>query len=58
LKLRDQSAATAVIDLAVAIAVFAKFHGHGPFDSLPTSLLDVVLVVLLLGGLREGLIGF
>ena len=47
-----------MIDLAVAIAVLAKFHGHGPVDALATSLLNVDLVVLFRGGFRKSFIRF
>lgn len=52
-----QLAAGAVVDLAVAIAVFAKFHGHGPLDALAPAFSHVGAVVLLRGGFCEGLVG-
>lgn len=47
-----------MVDLAVAIAVLAKFHGHGPLDALTTSLLNVALVVFFRGGFRKSFVRF
>ena len=46
-----------MVDFSVAVAVFAEFHGHGPFDPLPAAFFDVGIVVLLPGGFGEGLVG-
>jgi len=47
-----------VVDLAVAIAVFAELHGHGPLDALAATFLNVGAVGFLLGGFGEGLVRF
>lgn len=47
-----------MIDLSVSVAIFAEFHGHGPFDALAATFLDVRAVGFLLGGFGEGLVGF
>ena len=55
---RIAASAAAVVDLAVAVAVFAEFHGHGPFDALAATFLNVGVIVLLLDSFGKGLVGF
>tara|TARA_B110000003_G_scaffold179399_1_gene178692 strand:- start:659 stop:946 length:288 start_codon:yes stop_codon:yes gene_type:complete len=52
------SASCAVINLAVAITVFTKLHGHCPLDTFTTSFLNVALIILFFSGFYKSLICF
>lgn len=46
-----------MVNLAIAVAVFAELHGHFPSDALAASGRDVVAVVFLFGVLGEIFVG-